>query len=111
MPRMGEIRRDPRRVRKALFRSGAAWEQAEHIVGGRRMSIHVHVGRTYKKGGAFSAQACMLSRASWLRQYRTTRGPSRIGYKRKHERCAESQGGTPTRAVKRAVTSLMKKIR
>lgn len=116
--RFGEIRRSAAKVRRYLFRTqtSPAWETSNIFLAAKKGSIHFEVVRTYEKGGAFKARACMLSRAAWLRMYRTPQGPSTLAYKRQRGgveggRCAIAQGPTPTRAVKRATISLMRKIR
>jgi hypothetical protein len=57
----------------------------------------------------------MISRAQWTGLYRSKEGPSTAAYKRHNPtdgaRCALAQGPSPTRAVKRAIVSLMKKIK
>lgn len=114
---LGEIKRSAKKARRHLFRvqSGGAWETANIFSGAKRGAVYFEVTRTYEKGGAYKARACMISRSQWTRQYRQSAGPSRAAYKRHNPtdgaRCAIAQGPSPTRAVKRAVVSLMKKIK
>lgn len=115
-----EIKRtSAKKVRRHLFRvsPGGAWENANFLGSTKRGTLSYEVVRTYEKGGAFKSRACMMSRKDWIRRdlARTTKGATYRAYKRHNrldgERCAEAQGPTPTRAVKRAVTKLMKKIK
>jgi hypothetical protein len=102
MARYGEIKRNRRRALKTLFRN--------RLTGARKAAIHLDVYRTHEKGGPYGAEACMRSRGSWLRQNSRSHGVQWRAYQRKYERCNVGRGNTPTKAVKRAVTGLMKKI-
>jgi hypothetical protein len=111
--RFGLVGHSHRKARRHLFRTTTtpAYEHSIIFQGSKKAAIHLQFVRTYEKGGAFKVQACMISRDKWLRQYRTSQGPSQIGYKRKHERCNVAQGNSPTVAMKRAVVGLMRKVR
>jgi hypothetical protein len=114
--KFGEIKRSAKKARRHLFRvtKTPAWEAANIFLGAKKGAVYFEVTRTYEKGGAYKARACMISRAQWTSRYRGN-GPSRAAYKRHNPtdgaRCAIAQGPSPTRAVKRAVASLMKKIK
>jgi hypothetical protein len=113
---LGEVKRSAKKARRHLFRvtTSPSWETSHFLGAKKKASIHLEIARTYESGGAYKAKACMLSHAGKLATYRGS-GPSKIAYKRTvgldASRCSVAQGPSPTRAVKRAVIALMKKIK
>lgn len=112
----GSVKHSRRKARRFVARvaRGGVYENSTLGFNAKKGAIHFEVWRTLADGGAFKARACTLSHATWTRGYRGN-GPSVRAYKKHNRtdgsRCVEAQGSGPTQAVRRAIITLMKRIK
>lgn len=112
MSNLGEVKRTRKKVMRALFARGDAYSQGIGMAPNKKASVHLTITRTYEKGGPYRAEACMMSRKNWLRVKTSAHGPGWRTYQKKNnERCQNSKGSTPTRAIKKALVKLAKNLR